>query len=217
MWWSEACQTHKPLWCPEDFLLQDLLTNLYLKSVPVLIIFLIAFCFSIFFFLILRTLRELLILFVSSLWLMESLQSSLWSVQEWVGWILCINFTPVLLFTCPLWFSPFIIISPNLRWLCLDMFCFLISIFFFLKFFSSSWHIVCISGSHPKSFLKKNCVFIYMATPHISCGMWDSVACGILVPWPGIEPRPPGLGAWMLSHWTIKEVLLNPFWLDINK
>ena len=25
---------------------------------------------------------------------------------------------------------------------------------------------------------------------------------GLLVPWPGIEPRPPALGAWSLSRWT---------------
>ena len=34
----------------------------------------------------------------------------------------------------------------------------------------------------------------------ISCSMWD------LVPWPGIEPRPPALGTWSLSHWTTREV-----------
>ena len=32
-----------------------------------------------------------------------------------------------------------------------------------------------------------------------SCGMWD------LVPWPGIEPRPPALGVQTLSHWTTRE------------
>ena len=32
------------------------------------------------------------------------------------------------------------------------------------------------------------------------CGMWD------LVPWPGIKPWPPALGAWSLSHWTTREV-----------
>ena len=32
-----------------------------------------------------------------------------------------------------------------------------------------------------------------------SRGMWD------LVPWPGVEPRPPELGAWSLSHWTTRE------------
>ena len=30
--------------------------------------------------------------------------------------------------------------------------------------------------------------------------MWD------LAPQAGIEPRPPVLGAWSLSHWTTKEV-----------
>ena len=34
----------------------------------------------------------------------------------------------------------------------------------------------------------------------LSGGMWD------LVPWPGIEPEPPALGAWSLSHWTTREV-----------
>ena len=34
----------------------------------------------------------------------------------------------------------------------------------------------------------------------LSCGMWD------LVFWPEIEPRPPALGEWTLSHWTTREV-----------
>ena len=34
----------------------------------------------------------------------------------------------------------------------------------------------------------------------LSCGMWD------LVPWPGIKPGPPALGAWSLTHWTTREV-----------
>ena len=33
----------------------------------------------------------------------------------------------------------------------------------------------------------------------LGCGMWD------LVPWPGIELRPPVLGVWSFSHWTIRE------------
>ena len=36
----------------------------------------------------------------------------------------------------------------------------------------------------------------------LSCGMWD------LVPWPWIETGPPSLGAWSLSHWTTREVLV---------
>ena len=33
-------------------------------------------------------------------------------------------------------------------------------------------------------------------TEPLNCDLWD------LVPWPGIEPYPPVLGAWSLSHWT---------------
>ena len=32
------------------------------------------------------------------------------------------------------------------------------------------------------------------------------MACGILVPWLGIEPAPPALEAWSLNHWTAREV-----------
>ena len=49
-------------------------------------------------------------------------------------------------------------------------------------------------------FIFKKYLFIYLAVPGLSCGMRD------LVPWPGIEPGPPALGAWSLNHWTIKEV-----------
>ena len=30
--------------------------------------------------------------------------------------------------------------------------------------------------------------------------------CGILVPWPGIKPMSPALGAWSLNHWTTRDV-----------
>ena len=43
--------------------------------------------------------------------------------------------------------------------------------------------------------------FIYLAAPGLSCSMWD------LVPQTGIEPRPPTLRAWGLSHWITREVL----------
>ena len=37
-------------------------------------------------------------------------------------------------------------------------------------------------------------------------------ACGILAPWPGIEPMPSALAAWSLNHWTSREVpLFCPF------
>ena len=41
-------------------------------------------------------------------------------------------------------------------------------------------------------------------------------ACGLiavctweLVPRPGMEPRPPALGAWSITHWTTREVPEN--------
>ena len=32
------------------------------------------------------------------------------------------------------------------------------------------------------------------------------MACGILVPQPGIEPTPLAVEAWSLNHWTAREV-----------
>ena len=34
------------------------------------------------------------------------------------------------------------------------------------------------------------------------------VACGILVPQPGIKPAPPALEVGSLNHWTTREVLV---------
>ena len=39
----------------------------------------------------------------------------------------------------------------------------------------------------------------------LSCNMWD------LVPWSGIEPRPPALKAWSLSHMKTREVSVLNF------
>ena len=47
---------------------------------------------------------------------------------------------------------------------------------------------------------KFNVLFIYLAVLGLSCSMWD------LVPEPGMEPRPPRLGAQSLSHCTTREV-----------
>ena len=44
------------------------------------------------------------------------------------------------------------------------------------------------------------CLVFIAACRFFSCGMGD------LVPWPGIEPWPPALGASSLSHWTAREV-----------
>ena len=40
----------------------------------------------------------------------------------------------------------------------------------------------------------------FLAALGLICSMQD------LVPWLGIEPRPPALGVWSLSHWTTSEV-----------
>ena len=51
-------------------------------------------------------------------------------------------------------------------------------------------------------------LFIWLS-PGLCCGTWD------LVPWPGIEPRPPALGAGHLTHWAAREVpahRLVSFW-----
>ena len=38
--------------------------------------------------------------------------------------------------------------------------------------------------------------------------MWD------LVPWPGIEPRAPALGAWNLSYWITRAIPISDFWIN---
>ena len=50
-------------------------------------------------------------------------------------------------------------------------------------------------------------IFIYLAASGFNCSM-QTVRCSMwdLVPWPGIEPRPPALGTWSLSHCTTREV-----------
>ena len=37
------------------------------------------------------------------------------------------------------------------------------------------------------------------------------MACGILVPRPGMEPTSPAVEVWNLSHWTAREVLQQTF------
>ena len=52
------------------------------------------------------------------------------------------------------------------------------------------------------SFLLNIYLFIYLVAQVylFGCDMWD------LVPWPGIEPGSPALGAQSLSHWTTRQV-----------
>ena len=48
--------------------------------------------------------------------------------------------------------------------------------------------------------IKRKYLFIYLAVPGFSCGMWD------LVPWPGIKSQLLALGSWSLCHWIKTEV-----------
>ena len=64
------------------------------------------------------------------------------------------------------------------------------------------------SLSHESLFFLNIYLFIWLCQVFVlacrifSCDVWD------LVPWPGIEPRPPALGAWSLNHWITREVPL---------
>ena len=43
------------------------------------------------------------------------------------------------------------------------------------------------------------------------------VACGILVPWPGIKPMTPALAAQSLNHWTTREIYrIYVYWLPVK-
>ena len=41
------------------------------------------------------------------------------------------------------------------------------------------------------------------------------VACGHLVPWPRVGPRPPAVEVWSLNYWTAREVPYFPSFLHI--
>ena len=47
---------------------------------------------------------------------------------------------------------------------------------------------------------------IYLAVWMLVVAYWLNWTCGVLVPWPGIEPHAPCIGRWILNHWTTREV-----------
>ena len=51
---------------------------------------------------------------------------------------------------------------------------------------------------------------MYLAVPSLGWDMLD------LVPWLGIKPRSPALGAQKISHWTTRKVLFLLFFLNYN-
>ena len=65
-------------------------------------------------------------------------------------------------------------------------------------------------------FLKKY-LFIYLAVLGLSCSM-QTFSCGVChVPWPGIEPRLPALGARSLSYWTTREVSIHSLLIELSR
>ena len=76
----------------------------------------------------------------------------------------------------------------------------------------SSWlrnrtGISCIVGRFFTSWATREALLLFFTIYLFGSKLWHvrplAAACGILVPWPGIEPRPPLLGAWSLTHWPI--------------
>ena len=53
-------------------------------------------------------------------------------------------------------------------------------------------------------------IFIYLAVLGLSCSM-QTLSCDLLgpLPCPGIEPGPPALAVWSLSHWNRKSLELT--------
>ena len=47
-------------------------------------------------------------------------------------------------------------------------------------------------------FFTHSIIFFFFFWPH-----W--MACGILVPWPGVKSAPPAVEAWCPNHWTTRE------------
>ena len=82
-----------------------------------------------------------------------------------------------------------------------------------------SLRLVNLEYSHWRFF--KNNIFTYLASPGFSWGTRDlpcrmpSLSCGKWdpVPWAGMEPKPPALGAQNLSHRTTREMpYLTEYW-----
>ena len=51
-------------------------------------------------------------------------------------------------------------------------------------------------------------MYVWNSVIHLFIFRPHCTACGILVPWPGIQPAPPALEARGLHHWTTREVLI---------
>ena len=82
---------------------------------------------------------------------------------------------------------------------------FFLSLSFFFSFslpssLSLLYLFISLAAQRQVSVAACGCGIFVAACGLLSYGMWD------LVPRPGIEPRPPALGAQSLNHWTTSEV-----------
>lgn len=65
------------------------------------------------------------------------------------------------------------------------------------QFLKGEAHLMATAQASPGEMVTVNISFFF----GLCC-----IACGILVPWPGVEPTPTAVGAQNLNQWTIREV-----------
>ena len=65
----------------------------------------------------------------------------------------------------------------------------------------------------PLPFSLPSACFLVLIFIYLSIWLCQVLVATCEIPWSGIEPGPPALGAQSLSHWTIKEVPLFAFWV----
>ena len=99
------------------------------------------------------------------------------------------------------------IVLFNLYNKCVDntVYCFMV--FFFFKILI--WLHWVLGAAHRIFTLHSACRIFSCGLQTLSCNMW------YLVPWLGIEPGLPALGAWSLSYWTTREVPFKKIFVEV--
>ena len=57
-------------------------------------------------------------------------------------------------------------------------------------------------------------IMFFVLSLSVSLFWLHHTACGILIPWPGIEPGPLAVNAWSPNHWTTRELPSIMFFLN---
>ena len=81
------------------------------------------------------------------------------------------------------------------------------------------YHYTCFARNAKESPLGVLCLFVCFWPHCVACGIlipWPGIEPMplALVPWPGVEPVPPALEARSLNHWIAREVLESPLGLN---